>query len=526
MGLKNWRPFLSEEQSKEVEWHFLNLGADTAGFREGYSNLTKKQTFEVVLCTDEINNCVLIEFSELIEAYRLIVDQRLKEEVSTGVIQSKSPFFLDLCDPEKVIEVIRKCFFANQIQQGTKFQVSELLISHFFEGNKEFWGQNYLELTGRFSEKFLEPLISWRYNVAMRNKSKKIWLEFEHDPSLSIGLSIVFINGITGEVVQMKEYTEAQFESGLEIEYQKNIDYLGFSLKASGEGKLRVGALHYRDSRGKFGEYIPGGHKIFDKKKQEIYYYLNPGNLTPPLTVYFSGYRTAEGFEGFQMMKKMGQPFLLFTDPRLEGGAFYLGTPHLEKQVIEVIEKSLNVLGFDHHQLVLSGLSMGTFGALYYGSRLKPHTIVIGKPLVNLGTMAVNSKLVRPGQFETSLDLLCLTYKEISADSISLLNQRFWAYFDEADFSETKFKVAYMENDDYDSEAYHDLLEHLLNQKTTIISKGIPGRHNDNSSAINQWFLTQYHETLSKDFSLNGSKKTGSSGVNLEREEGNRCILK
>lgn len=44
----------------------------------------------------------------------------------------------------------------------------------------------------------------------------------------------------------------------------------------------------------------------------------------PPLNVYFSGYRPAEGFEGYFMMNKMNAPFILIGDPRLEGGSFYL----------------------------------------------------------------------------------------------------------------------------------------------------------------------------------------------------------
>ncbi len=33
--------------------------------------------------------------------------------------------------------------------------------------------------------------------------------------------------------------------------------------------------------------------------------------MKPPLNVYFSGYRTAEGFEGYYMMKRMNAPFFM-----------------------------------------------------------------------------------------------------------------------------------------------------------------------------------------------------------------------
>ena len=54
--------------------------------------------------------------------------------------------------------------------------------------------------------------------------------------------------------------------------------------------------------------------------------YLEKGEICkPPLAVYFSGYRTQEGFEGYYMMKALDVLFILITDPRSEGGAFYLG---------------------------------------------------------------------------------------------------------------------------------------------------------------------------------------------------------
>jgi accessory secretory protein Asp2 len=38
--------------------------------------------------------------------------------------------------------------------------------------------------------------------------------------------------------------------------------------------------------------------------------------------VYFSGYRPAEGFEGYFMMNKMNAPFILIGDPRLDNPLF------------------------------------------------------------------------------------------------------------------------------------------------------------------------------------------------------------
>ena len=54
-----------------------------------------------------------------------------------------------------------------------------------------------------------------------------------------------------------------------------------------------------------------------DSHRQEINYFFYPGDLKPPLAVYFSGYRRAEGFEGFGMMRSFRLSFsLVFRSAR------------------------------------------------------------------------------------------------------------------------------------------------------------------------------------------------------------------
>lgn len=128
-----------------------------------------------------------------------------------------------------------------------------------------------------------------------------------------------------------------------------------------------------------------GAKTLRDHKRQEIFAYFHPGDMKPPLNIYFSGYRPAEGFEGFGMMRAMGSPFILFSDPRLEGGSFYMGSEELENQITAFIDQHLDLLGFEPKDMNFSGLSMGTFGALYYGALYSPHAILVGNPLSTWG---------------------------------------------------------------------------------------------------------------------------------------------
>ena len=67
---------------------------------------------------------------------------------------------------------------------------------------------------------------------------------------------------------------------------------------------------------------------------------------------------------------------------------------------------------------------MGSFGALYYATVLEPAAVIIGKPLINIGTIANNMKLLRPNEFGTANDVL-LANEGISKQDIANMDRRF-----------------------------------------------------------------------------------------------------
>ena len=80
------------------------------------------------------------------------------------------------------------------------------------------------------------------------------------------------------------------------------------------------------------------------------------------------------------------------------------------------------------------------------------------------------------------------------------MNDRFWEKFDAANWEHSKFAVAYMIEDDYDSDAYNTLISHLASSGVQVYGKGLHGRHNDNSGGIVNWFASQYKKILREDF--------------------------
>ena len=200
------------------------------------------------------------------------------------------------------------------------------------------------------------------------------------------------------------------------------------------------------------------------------------------------------------MMKDLGCPFLLFSDSRIQGGAFYLGSDELENKVKQTIQYYLNYLGLTSKDLILSGLSMGTFPSLYYGAAFEPRAVIVGKPLANIGTIARRGRLEAPGVFNTGFDLLRHHTGGVSFQHMEDLDQRFWNAFKKADFTQTTFGLSYMKDEDMDNHAYEQLVDYLCHTGVKILSKGTAGRHNDDTNTNVVWFLHFYRMVLEADF--------------------------
>lgn len=451
-----------------------------------------------------LNRCVNEKEARIllkkIRAYTLfLLDDVQVDQWTTWICTSRRARVLDIQTLQEFIDEDIHLFFTNPY--GEKFIPQNLSISQSFKGSVFWNGFSGVELEGDYGDDYYQ-VAYWRGNIPIfQDQSINFWLEYEKDDSVSIQLKIEqFQSGSVSSIQNRWLFSEEDLKSVVYITNKKVDGSVFVSLLAKGKGKLKIVGLHDRYSRKAYGSFLPGGMRKVTSKREEVFMYFDPGDMKPPLNVYFSGYKTMEGFEGFNMMRKMGAPFLLISESRLEGGAFYLGDDEYENLITTGIQDCLRQLGFNRSQLILSGLSMGTFGALYYGCRLRPHALLLGKPLASLGDIAFNERISRPGGFPTSLDVLSKNCGDMSEKSKDLLNHRFWDLFDQTDWSQTKFIVSYMLEDDYDMTAYNRLISHIDDVGVEIIGKGIHGRHNDDTYSIVAWFKTQFDETLKLDF--------------------------
>ncbi|MBG9366824.1 accessory Sec system protein Asp2 [Streptococcus sp. NLN64] len=511
IGSQSWAESL-EQVPEDLDWYwtptqeisdFIEVLTETERAKlpvpeEGQPQPKLRLRFDVILITEGLAEKDLEPLVNMVEPYGLYVDKGIKLEAGEpyGMFRRKILRELDVeGDSKAKMDFLQLTHFESQY--GAKLKLPDIDINQDFQGDVFYDGHVAVHLKGDFGQDF-RPLLTFRYNLGTFPVALEIWLEhFKVSGNPEIQLELTPMQkGSLYRFMEPTVLTEEQLKEPYVLPRNEEIGFYTVSVWAKGQGELGFGPLHWRYSRIGMGRFVLGGKRYSDEKKQEFIYYFNPGDMKPPMNVYFSGFRPAEGFEGYGIMKSLKRPFMLIGDPRLEGGGFYIGSPELEAKVVEVIQESLDYLGFDKSDLILSGLSMGTFGALYYAADFDPYAVVIGKPFTNVGDTVAAMKLKRPDEFETSADVLRNVTGGTDEESIQQLNQRFWDKFNQSSFDQTTFAIAYMENDDYDGQATARLIEALSDKKAHIYAKGYEGRHNDNSRAINKWFKRQYVQLL------------------------------
>ncbi len=456
--------------------------------------------YDIVFVDRELLDVELPLLHQATKAYTLFVTD--KEVWNDGM-----QYYYDCKKGKRLLTEHIQSFLLHEVRNyfpkpyGEKFRSSSVAVAQGFSGNVSWDGNYSVNLEGDYGEEFSQ-IAYWRNNIPVfENQAIEFWLEYKKDPEVEIALAITqFRNGSVSMEQQQWYFTEKELEDVVVIDNSMESGPIFISLLAKGKGKLQIMALHDRYSRRGHGTFLPGGQRYVTSEREEIFYYFDPGDLKPPLNVYFSGYKTLQGFEGYYMMRKMGCPFLLIAEPRLEGGSFYMGSEEFETALKEILEKHRKELKFTREQVILSGLSMGTYGALYYGCDIRPHAMILGKPLASIGDVAENERLHRPGGFPTSLDVLQYLTGDTDAESVKKLNDRFWNKFEATDWGKSKFVVSYMIEDDYDSTAYNELISHVKTEGVQVYGKGIHGRHNDATGPIAGWFKSQYDKILREDF--------------------------
>ena len=497
IGIDNWAHHY--EIPENMDWYYFCPNSPLA--LRKMMEMESITSFHIILIEDAQYLADLLPFIHHIEPYTLFYNKEFKptDLAILDLLKTRCAQAIDFSDPQQLVNDLSTSLFGGGY--GDKLFPSTIQIHSSFRGTISYQGLDDVSLEGNFGDDF-QQIAYWPDNfIVYKNFPIELWLEFEKQGNCEFRFVIRKIwSGGVDNFFEEEVYSEVDLQKAIVVDSKEEDFFITVSVEARGRGSLKLGNLHQRWSRKQFGKFFLGGNILHDKIRDEINYFFHPGDFKPPLAVYFAGYRPAEGFEGYRMMKNLGCPFLLFSDPRLEGGAFYLGSEELEEKIKDTIRYYLQYLGLTHKDLILSGLSMGTFPALYYGAFFEPRAVIVGKPLANLGTIARRGRLDAPGVFNTSFDVLKHQTGGVSYQHMDDLDRRFWNVFKKADFTQTTFGLSYMKDEDMDSRAYDQLVEHLCYTGAKILSKGTSGRHNDDTATNVAWFLHFYSMVLDSEF--------------------------
>lgn len=462
-------------------------------------DITEK-IYDIAFIDRSIKKRELDSLRKVTKAYTVFYTEDLMIDHHTGLLlKSRKAQLKKVEDIQPFFDLDIKNFFSEPY--GEKSGCDLLLVNSNFDGDVSWSGMNYLELNGTFGDDY-KQVAYWKRRIPIyKNQCLEFYLEYEKEGDVSIQLEISqYMAGFVDRLLKVHSFNEEQLKDLVLIDNEFDNTACFISIKAKGKGKIRIKSLHDRYSRRGHGNFLPGGERYVASSGEEVFAYFDPGDMKPPLNVYFSGYKTREGFEGYYMMKKFGGPFLLLSEARLQGGAFYFGDEEYERMFVDIIKAKVSELGFLENDVILAGLSMGTTGALYFACDLKPHAVILGKPLASIGRVAKNESSIRPGGFPTALDVVSTHAGGMLEENIDRLNNRMWDKIRKSDFSNTVFAIAYMIEDDYDDIAYRELIDNLSSTGVIVYGKGLHGRHNDSTGSIVAWFVERFKSILREDY--------------------------
>lgn len=487
LGPVNWAD--QYELPEDMKWEFNDFPAK------------KEHQYDVVLVTgaNSLAESDWLKLQWLVDPYHVLY---APGEELTGAArhflkcQAAAPIN---DDPQIVIGFLPKRYFFGQ--SGIRFLPNALVPLMDRLTSYEILDSGHV-LLGADTHGQWESLGTYRQGLFIDpQKIIKLWLTYQAQ-GLAVRLR-VFVQSSGGDGDPNDSFTldvSSPAELRLPIEVVDYDRFASISLEARGQGTLKLGVLHSRWGRDGAGEFIAGGHRILDPSTHEdVAYFCNPGDLKPPLNVYFSGARSLEGFEAFPMFRYAKAPAILFTDMRLEVGQFYTNH-YIEEHIKQVIKGYLKKLGFDQSQLIMNGISMGTYPAIRLGAQLGAYAINVAKPLADLGLIARRGRLERPFGFETIFDIDNQLVDRLDEDHLRRLDKDFWTDFNHCDLSRTRLFVAYMKDDDYDNRAIEKLRHSPAVAKAReFTSRGFAGHHNDDMS-VTYWFANRLNQMLVRDF--------------------------
>ncbi|MER2130293.1 accessory Sec system protein Asp2 [Leuconostoc lactis] len=473
IGVEDWTPQI---KTAKIDWQYttiLDLPTRLALQKDPY---VLEQTY--VVLTDETLDSTLLssQISDWPARRVLYFAQQITPEFQ-AILDERQDFRIAEKTPQAVAERILSDFQFEQIGFSTRFSETQFIpmppeTTHF-------------ERQGRFSAHFSGDFgDAWQQIGALKTfaadfaatTENVVWLDYEQSGTAEVQLQFVFFRD--GHIQLRQTVTGDQLRQLTTVGGLQDYDNYQIIVLARGHGVLDLHVLHQRRSRHGVGVLMPGDDWQLTAENEEILSYFDPGDRQAPLIVNFSGIRLhVDGFEMRGPLRELGTPYLLFTDTRMQGGAFDIGTELYEKTVIETIKRAMATLNLKPEDVILTGYSMGSFPAMYYAADIKPRAVVIAKPIINLGTFTANPDFPHGYNQDWTLDVRRYLAGRMAPEDTEPLNQIFWEHIQNVDWSKIAVELLTMTDDEYDGQSLPELLAFFQSRDTPLTHEQEIGTH-------------------------------------------------
>ena len=369
-------------------------------------------------------------------------------------------------------------------------QVGRVIIRESFAGFFQWRGRDQIWLSGWFGREFL-PLVTWKKGISLKKeKDQELWPVYNREKSVEVRYCLSYYNRTENRIVRQEQIKNPLTAIKLK---ESRADEVSVAIEARGEGWLSVGELVDRVvENGKNIWYLADSNRELMKGE----FRKGTGDSSYPLIVLFSDTTLPLGKEWEKMVCNTRNPVLLLQDERLREGLFFIGSQELENSVVNLIQERADKLSLKMEQIIFTGISAGATAALYYGTQIKPGYMLIGNPLVHLGTVAARERLARAGEVPESLDLLLKQRNGMNDTGVNMLNHRLTGRIKRSDLRGMRIDVAYMIRDNWDPEGWADLLHMLLCGHAIVYGKGFEGRHREKCMQIMEWMEIRFRKML------------------------------
>lgn len=485
IGAENWAPYITDK----LDWHHtsvLDLPTFLAMQRDPY---VLEQTY-VLLTDDHLESTLLSSQINEWPALRVVYFAHEVASDFQKILDERRAFRIEENTPENVEKRIVTDMDTSQYGFSTRFS-AEQFIPYVPEGiHLQRQGDFSTQFEGEFGENW-QQLGTLKAGTSdfQSGRANEVWLEYNHTEKAEPALLFVFYKN--GEVLTQQLIADQSLRQLTTVAPPEDYENYEILVLGKGQGTLDFYVIHQRASRHGLGHLLPGGTWQLTKENEEVLSYFNPGDRQKPLIVSFADTRLhVDGFEMQEALNRLGTPYLLFTDARVQGGAFDIGTAEYEATIIRIIKQKMKTLGLRAEDLILMGASMGSYPALYYAADLNPAAVVIAKPIVNLGTFTAGSTISRGFDYGWRLDVRRYLSGYVRPDDNVAMNEKLWKHIENTNWTNIKVALFSMSQDEYDGQSLGQLLDFFAKHNVPVKHESEEGQHTEKLDEMVDFMMT------------------------------------